>query len=343
MPGPQDRVLKPTPAPDHFPPGQSDISKEGIRPAENDAPREARGEPKADLRERLKRLPPNHPSSPLPGDGSRNPFSPDRTKDALSPSEEAEPTAKRTHDTTSVPTDQADEGLDAQDKSAIDPAGSWHRRGRDLPPAWSRVGDSAVARCREAEGREADGKYGDHGLTPAMRRIETELEHGRLVDKTEQYALKSSNRFKEKLADLIKAEPDKSAEEHASEIHDGVRYTFLFEAERYTAGVQDATNRLEEHGYELGVRKNTWSHEEYKGVNTRWQDFVSGIRFEIQFHTRGSWRAKQETHEAYERINNPTITTTERERLRNYQREVSSRVIPPPGCDEISDYRKEGW
>ena len=44
------------------------------------------------------------------------------------------------------------------------------------------------------------GSYGDTGLTPAMRRIEDQLEHGELVPETEKYALKSLDRFQEKLA-----------------------------------------------------------------------------------------------------------------------------------------------
>ena len=56
-----------------------------------------------------------------------------------------------------------------------------------------------------------------------------------------------------------------------------------------------------------------------------------------------SWQAKQATHNAYVRINDIRTPTVERERLRAYQCEVSARVKPPAGWEEITDYRKEGW
>jgi hypothetical protein len=176
-----------------------------------------------------------------------------------------------------------------------------------------------------------------------MRRIESQLEHGRLVPDTEKFALKSPDRFKEKLWDMIKAEPDKPANHHAAELHDGIRYTFLFEPGRYVDGVRDATSLIESRDFEFGVRKNTWPNAEYKGINTRWADPVSGVRFEIQFHTDESWQAKQQTHDSYEKITDPATPPAQRERLRDYQREVSSGVASPHGCEAITNYRKEGW
>ncbi len=48
-----------------------------------------------------------------------------------------------------------------------------------------------------------DDGYGQRGITPAMRRIEAQLEQGELVQDTEKFALKSADRFKEKLARMI--------------------------------------------------------------------------------------------------------------------------------------------
>ncbi|HZC40610.1 MAG TPA: hypothetical protein VE343_08035, partial [Streptosporangiaceae bacterium] len=136
----------------------------------------------ADLRARLERLPFTHPSSPYKPDGSRKPPEPDPRERELPLPREAERT-----------------DLPEEDGPRIDPDGSWHWKGRDLSPDQNRIADEALDRFRTAEGRDADGKYGDHGLTPAMRRIESQLEHGRLVPDTEKFALKSPDRFKEKL------------------------------------------------------------------------------------------------------------------------------------------------
>jgi hypothetical protein len=348
MPGPQDQV-----------PGPQPPVREAVRPdtspmRETDTPREGQASRTA-LHERLERLPPNHPSSPFREDGPRKPPPPDvRNLGHFLPAETGEDTASpdRNSESADSPgtgkpasanTDHAHAHADDPGKPRIDPDGSWDWKGRHLTPDQSRAGDQTLEICRSAEGRDVDGNYGEHGLTPAMRRIEAQLEHGRLADGTEDFALKSPDRFKEKLSQLIQDEPDKSVEEHATDIHDGVRYTFLFDRQEYTKGIENATSLLESAGYEFGVRKNTWANEEYKGINTRWRDYISGIRFEIQFHTPESWQVKQQTHETYEKINNVLTPITEKERLREYQRQISSKLMTPLACDTIKDYRKEGW
>jgi hypothetical protein len=175
-----------------------------------------------------------------------------------------------------------------------------------------------------------------------MRRIEEQLEHGELVPDTEKYALKSLDRFQEKLAKLIARNPDKSSDELAHEIHDGVRYTFVFDEDRYYDGTREVHSKLEEQGFDLEVRRNTWTDPEYKGINSRWHDPDHNVLFEVQFHTMASWDAKQRTHEVYERISDTRVTPQERARLREAQREISGTVPLPPRCTEIPDYRKEG-
>ena len=133
--------------------------------------------------------------------------------------------------------------------------GGWKWKGLELGPEANRVADEALAVRRAAEGRDAEGNYGERGLTPAMRRVEAELTHGTLAPDTEKFALKSPDRFKEKLAKMISLEPVSHADDHVARIHDGIRYTFLFEDQFYSAGVRDAENRLACHGYELVGRK----------------------------------------------------------------------------------------
>jgi hypothetical protein len=217
------------------------------------------------------------------------------------------------------------------------------RRGEQLTPEQVRLAVRTLGQCRLAEGRSVFGSYGDSGLTPAMRRIEDQLEHGELVPETEKYALKSLDRFQEKLAGMIADEPDKSAEEHAAEIHDAIRYTFLFDRETYTQDLGIASSRLEAAEFKLIVRRNHWGDDEYKGVNTRWVDSESGLLFEVQFHTQKSWDTKQQSHDSYEKINDVRIPQNEKERLRSYQRELSAEVPQPSGWQDITDYRREGW
>ena len=148
--------------------------------------------------------------------------------------------------------------------------GQW--KGLELSPEANRVADEGLAVRQAAEGRDAEGNYGEGGLTPAMRRVEAELEHGTLVPDTEKFALKSPDRFKEKLAKMIERYPGQPCGELVSAIHDGIRYTFLFATGDYTAGVADATQALSDRGYDLRIRKPSWNEGDYRGVNSRWCD-----------------------------------------------------------------------
>ena len=186
------------------------------------------------------------------------------------------------------------------------------------------------------------GSYGDTGLTPAMRRIEDQLEHGELVPETEKYALKSLDRFQEKLAKQINRHPDKSPEELAHEIHDGIRYTFIFDEDNYYDGTWEVHSRLREQEFDLELRRNTWTKPDYKGINSRWRDPTHDVVFEVQFHTMASWDAKQRNHDDYEKISDVRIPRAERKRLEAVQKEVSATVPLPRRCTEIHDYRKEG-
>jgi hypothetical protein len=220
--------------------------------------------------------------------------------------------------------------------------GAWEWKGLRLEPDANRIADEELSARRKAEGRTGDGSYGDHGITPAMRRVEARLEHGTLVPDTEKFALKSPDRFKEKLAKLIERRPDSSARELAREIHDGIRYTFLFETQHYVSETQSVCTGLTNDKYELARLVNLWDGNEYKGINSRWSDPSSGQFFEVQFHTPGSWDAKQRTHDTYEKINNPATPIEEVETLRAFQRTVSSSIQHPDRWTEITDYRKYG-
>jgi hypothetical protein len=329
----------------------------------------------AEMSLRLERLPAGHPSSPYNDDGTRKPPVPSLkdlelplpaddhgTPANISVAADRRTTAERntTADQSSTAgggqtgghseaPDQHRETRPASSDSHGNPKpqlgadGSWHWKGLDLTHEERRIADDTLSRCRITEGRSVFGNYGDTGLTPAMRRIEAQLEHGELVPDTEEFALKSPDRFKEKLAKSIQDEPDKSPQQLAAEIHDGVRYTFLFDQETYAQDVGVVGRKLQELGFRLIVRKNTWDNDEYKGVNTRWTETESDTLFEIQFHTHRSWDVKQSNHEAYEKINNLSTLADEKERLRASQREASADIPFPLGYQDITDYRREGW
>jgi len=96
--------------------------------------------------------------------------------------------------------------------------------------------------------------------------------------------------------------------------------------------------RLHAGGFELAkALKNSWSSDQYKGINTQWIEPETGQRFEVQFHTRASFEAKQLSHEAYERIRNPQTSELELDELEEFQREVCDKIPVPLGASEIED------
>jgi hypothetical protein len=284
----------------------------------------------------------------VPGDPDYRP-EPSRASEAEGPTDEVSTSAgDREHTEDKAAADElpardseAAHPSDSEDKPRIGPDGSWEWKDCALTPDQSELADQGLEGCREVEGRDQRGSYGQRGLTPAMRRIEAQLDHCELGPDTEKFALKSADRFKEKFAKLIQRHPGDNPEMLLNQIHDSIRYTFLSDTAGYLIGVWEATDILQSQGYELIARINNWGDAEYKGVNTRWRDHESGLLFEVQFHTPESRDAKQQTHETYEKINDVRTPVAEVERLRQYQQEVSAQVPMPPGWQSIPSYRKE--
>ena len=60
---------------------------------------------------------------------------------------------------------------------------------------------------------------------------------------------------------------------------------------------------------------------------------IRGQRFELQFHTRISFEAKQLTHGAYERLRTRQADSFEELVLEAFQRKVTAEVPVPSGAD----------
>ena len=196
--------------------------------------------------------------------------------------------------------------------------------------------DAAMARAADRI-REVEPRVSSDAQAAAQ-----ENNHGGWLEGF-SFRLKGEDRLKEKVAAKVGAEPGMSAAEVFDEVADAVRYTFCFEPENYARGYYGIRECLESREYEMYYSKNWWSYAEYKGINTRWitQD---GQRFEVQFHTPDSFHAKHHvTHDAYERIRDPTTSRSELRELHAFQSEVCSSIRVPDGAADIPDYRKEGF
>ena len=95
---------------------------------------------------------------------------------------------------------------------------------------------------------------------------------------------------------------------------------------------------MKEQGFELDKLRNSWSDDQYKGINSQWIEPETGQRFELQFHTRISFEAKQITHDAYERLRTGQADAFEDMVLEAFQRKVAAVVPVPPGATDIPDY-----
>ena len=219
----------------------------------------------------------------------------------------------------------------AVDRSKDTP-GSWHGDGdRILEPADNQRIDAQCDRIADLE-REK--------ITPAMRAIESQDSHRHLVGLKD--CRKSPDRIKEKVYGTI-TDYYRSPEQAVSLVPDAIRYTFQYEQVRYTRGVHADIARLQDHGFRLNVLKNYWSDDQYKGVNSQWIEPETGQRFEVQFHTRISFEAKQLTHGAYERLRaDQRPDEFEQMVLEAIQNKVTAEVPTPPGAVDIPDYPKRG-
>jgi hypothetical protein len=156
-----------------------------------------------------------------------------------------------------------------------------------------------------------------------------------------EHRLKGHDRIKEKVYGMIK-ESGFPPEDAVSHVPDTIRYTFAYREAHYTQGVWSDIERMKDEGFELQKLKNFWSGEEYRGINSQWIEPDTGQRFEVQFHTRISFEAKQLTHTAYERLRTKQADALEELVLEAFQKKVTAEVPLPRGAADIPDHPERG-
>jgi hypothetical protein len=173
-------------------------------------------------------------------------------------------------------------------------------------------------------------------VTPAMRRIEAEDPERHLAGL--EHRLKERYRIEEKVKEAM-TERARTVEQAFATVKDAIRYTFCYSDDQYASGVERDCARIKSAGFEPVERRNSWANEEYKGINSRWRVPNTGQLFEVQFHTRASFEAKEETHWAYEKLRDPATSKAEQEAMSAYQRKVTARIPIPSGATDVPDYR----
>jgi hypothetical protein len=313
---------------------------------------------RADLQERLGRLPPGHPSSPRIADLSRDQRPGLRDLDVPSPGDKTE----QDH---SAGTDHPDREPDAVKRDYWREVPRFFRAWADHVRRWPAEKVAAtVDRSQDQAGswRGDGGQYmnpeehtqakdeiatlqrKEEALTKQMGQAERENAVGGWLAGLE-FCLKGEDRLKEKIAELLETTSAQGTTpaQIVRDIPDAIRYTFCFEPSKYADGYWDLKHRLETNESRMIYSKNHWCDDpEYKGINTRWVT-PEGQRFEVQFHTPESFHAKQQvTHHAYERSRNRLTGRSERLELEAFQREVCTFITGLGEVESIPDYKEEG-
>jgi len=134
---------------------------------------------------------------------------------------------------------------------------------------------------------------------------------------------------------------DKLLAEIAENANDVLRYTIIFENDNYVESIKKFLSILEEnHDFKILQIWNAWLTVDtprdfgYRGINTTL--FSSGkYIFELQFHTRQSYNAKQNSHFLYREIRLSTTSKTRRQKLRQKQIERAANIIFPENIRQI--------
>jgi hypothetical protein len=207
-------------------------------------------------------------------------------------------------------------------------------RSSDPPGSWrgllNRADNGRVeAACDQIADRE------EQQISPALRALEGQDPDRHLIGFEDR--LKDRDRIKEKVHDGIKF-LNRAPEDVVALVSDAIRYTFQYRETHYTQGVWSDIGRLRDEGFKLDRLRNSWFDEQYKGINSQWIEPDTGQRFEVQFHTRISYEAKQLTHKSYERLRAKQADAFEELVLEAFQKKVAGEVPVPPGATDIPDY-----
>lgn len=216
-------------------------------------------------------------------------------------------------------------------------AEEWHRYAGEHSTTRASPPDLDEAVCAQIEhGCKEMNETEENIITPTMARIEAEDPERNLVGL--EFRCKGQDRIMEKVANWMAAQSELTPEEALAMVKDPIRYTFQYSEEHYTEGVYADVERLEIAGFELVELRNSWESETYRGINTRWRVPENEQLFEVQFHTKISFEAKQLTHPAYERFRNASISEAAQNELVDFQRRVNIFVPEPQRAREIPDF-----
>lgn len=153
-----------------------------------------------------------------------------------------------------------------------------------------------------------------------------------------EYRLKGEESLKLKVANMLDEDPDLDVDGALKKVNDSVRYTVEFDGKDYTKGAGGVHDSLRRDGFEpVGDRgRFNWAEGPgYKGINTTWKDPQTGTQFEVQYHTPGSFSAKQSTHDLYDQMKLVEWGGSDWKRLQAEQDKTFGAVNLPAGVESL--------
>ena len=208
-----------------------------------------------------------------------------------------------------------------------DEPGSWHSQGLSLDPVENRQVDRFLEHARRAE------RVISPQVKEAARRNGAELTGF-------AYRLKSPDSLKRKVATYMKGDKDRppmGVDKALTRVNDAVRYTFVWDDEKYTKGVRGASDDLASWQYNSVRWSNTWDRAAgYKAINSAWRDPLHDQKFEVQFHTPASKAAQEETHKLYEEQRLPGTPPARKAELQRQQGRIFAAVPVPEGAEALT-------
>ena len=123
------------------------------------------------------------------------------------------------------------------------------------------------------------------------------------------------------------------------EVKDVLRYTMVSPSNNMVGKTLDSIEDLKKNGANVYQVKNLWLNKKnpYNGINTFVQD-MDGNKFEIQYHTKASYEAKQKTHKLYEDIRKGNLSSEEMQKLTKEMHEVFDAAKVPDGIERVKSY-----
>ena len=135
---------------------------------------------------------------------------------------------------------------------------------------------------------------------------------------------------------------EESVKIRAERNNDALRYTFIFQFEKYVFGVKQSLQKLKQTGFEVSESKiwNAWKNigmpfdKGYRGINIT---IISSRKqiFELQFHTGASYKLKTETHFLYEELRLLETSDERKDEIIRKLIETAQAVKVPKGVKKL--------